>query len=487
MSTAQINIAESHAAGRPSLVAHMVRIAFSTSVQHWMFWLWVFFCGLMGMMTIDNPSKGTLWMWPFLALYTGGLVPILFVEHLVWDRALLVPHYRQVHLAAMAIAAVTMAGLITAWMAICCRNSIWPMSGVALLAFALGGWSIGRRLAVVVFVSGITLALVSSQAWPVSLLYRFMHLPAGNLGSGLIGCLLLARLARWFWRLDEDQNGYDACRHVAMHSRLVLRMPRRHSWSQPGLARGAGQSPLWGPTALAYRAQDRLLEAGLRYGPRLPGWSVLRWELAWPGLLLATSTGLVGLWCACLSVGLVNWSWAGWEGFRPILEPGVIGSGAVFLIVLVLLPHLERRSLVGFESLRPVARGRLLRQWGAAVMWRMIAAGLILGGLIDILRRLNHDRPNALESLVWCFYLVAGVSAYSASLLLLRTVGTEVLQAVVAFFGSMLYYLSFAMLAVVFEYFGGLWLITAAAWAIALASVVILCIAYRRWLSADLD
>ena len=451
-----------------------------------MFWLWVFFCGLMTLMTVDNPSEGTLWMWPFLALYTGGLVPILFVEHLVWDRARLVPRYRQVHLAAMAIAAATLLGLITAWSAMCCRNSIWPMSGVALLAFALGGWSIGRRLAVVVFVSGITLALLAS-AWPFRVLYLLVHSPAGVLGLGLTGCLLLARLARWFWRLDEDQPGYDACRHVATHSRLVLRMPRRHSWSQPGLARGAGQSPLWGPMALAYRAQDWLLETGLRYGRSLPGWSVLRWELAWPDLLLGASTGLAGLWCACLSVGLVLGSWAGWEGFRPILHAGVIGSGAVFLLVLVLLPHLERRALVGFESLRPVARDELLRQWGAAVLWRMIACGLILGGLIDIYRLLTYSRSSALDSLVWSFYLIAVVSAYSALLLLLRTVGTEVLQGVVAFFGSILYFWSFAMLAVVLTLSDRLQPIADAAAAIIGASIVILYIAYRRWLFADLD
>jgi hypothetical protein len=296
----------------------------------------------------------------------------------------------------------------------------------------------------------------------------------------------LSRLARWFWRLDEDSAGYEDCRQAATHARFVLRKPRRHSWAQPGGAAGSGKSLLGWSTALAYRAQDWRLEAALRFGRFWPGWSVRRWELAWPDVILVWA-GLLAVWSAMLPVSLIAWRVGGSESAWLILRGAVLASGALVQIAVTVLPHLERRWLLGFESLRPVTRRRLLGQWGAALLWRMLAGGLSLGALFCILFLLNGHRVGVVAGLVWGFYLLAVLATYAALLIWLRTSGGEVLQGVVAVGGSIFYYWALGSLSAVLTLSESLLLVAAAATVLAAASVWILRSAYHRWLVIDLD
>ncbi len=116
MSSAQINVARSIHPERPSLIARAAGIALTSCLWHWMFWIWVGVLCYVGLITASLSQPAAVharWAWPFLALYTGALVPSFFVGHLASHRAHLVPHYRRVHVWAMAICGLGMFGLLT--------------------------------------------------------------------------------------------------------------------------------------------------------------------------------------------------------------------------------------------------------------------------------------------------------------------------------------------------------------------------------------
>ncbi len=161
--------------------------------------------------------------------------------------------------------------------------SLWPATGAAVLAFAVGSWAVGQRLIAIV-VTGAVLLLAFAGGDTAQAFFVFAETPAANWDAALAGCLLWVGLQRWMWTLDEDQAGYESCRYVAAQSRLVVRLPRRPCWAQPGLPEGAGLRRSRLLSGFAFGLQDRLLEAGVQRWRGKIGWQVLRWELAWPDL-----------------------------------------------------------------------------------------------------------------------------------------------------------------------------------------------------------
>ena len=337
MSTAEINVPRSHLAERHPLVAHAARIALGNCLD-WLFWGWMIALGTISAILLRQKPEHAVAVWLVCAFLTGLVAPVHFVEHFVSPRAPLTPRYRQVHLAALAIYAVGMFGLLWVWIACWSTIDTLPIVGAALLAFSLGCWGLARRALVVAFyllvcllainLSGVgfplrplfffltpdgmlilalavacwrlgrrmlivTLLIVTAWSlvrlgkWPNALV--FFAGPLGQHLSLVLSGLVLWRFGTWLARLDEDNPAYETLSRVSAHARFIVQAPRRKSWAGPEVTEVAGSITVPGLSGIVYRLQDGLLATGLRSLPGRIGWGVLRWELAWPGLVFLRS------------------------------------------------------------------------------------------------------------------------------------------------------------------------------------------------------
>ena len=187
-----------------------------------------------------------------------------------------------------------------------------------------------------------------------------------------------------------------------------------------------------------------------------------------------------------LPIMLGMWAIAGWQAVLPLCTYALAASWTLVQLGLVLVVDLERRSLRGFESLRPVSRERLVRQWAVGVLWRL-AAGLALGGVCLVVAwAINLIWPGVRELSLVCL-LTAALLAHTAIVVLLRTYGSDLFQGIAGLVVT-------ALLVVVVVSTRGATMHALPTWAIflfaavvAAASVAIFRIAYRRWLAIDLD
>ncbi len=156
-------------------------------------------------------------------------------------------------------------------------------------------------------------------------------------------------------------------------------------------------------------------------------------------------------------------------------------------LAVILIPVLERRTMVAYESLRPIARSRLLRQWGLGMLSRQ-TAGLLLSALFWMPAWLIAHRGQSIASFfVWGSFLVAARLLHSALMILLRTIGSEVFQGVVGIVGSLVYLMGMSVFAGLLAEFAIPSIVVATAAVLAAAGMALLRLGYRRWLVADLE
>jgi hypothetical protein len=497
VSTAEINIAKAKPARRASLGGHAARAALSGCGRSWFFWMWVVMVGLFGAATVSSHQPVARWVWPILSFYAGSFLPLMLVEHIASHRADLVPRFRQVHIVAQVLCSLGIFGLLTAWLAWWSQISLWPVTGVAVFALALGHWNlrggwaaIGTNLIIPVALCFVGIVPLVFYPANVNQLFRrleYIETVTANVKLGLLGALLLFLNIDWLWRLDEDNPAYERCRRIAAAAHFTVRSPRRQSWMQPGIVDGVGSLRLSRWLMPVVRLQDWLLETSLSCAGRSGGWKLLHWEVAWPGFLLTVT----GYWTAVLAIELTLWTRHGLRGSEFGLALLVVFG---FLAQLIIFVRIEQRPLLIVESIRPLNRERLLRRWGTGVLLPLLGA-VIVGIVISLLAFLTWPvgelparRLSPSFALAWCGLWIASLFAQTALLLLLRTFGSAVLDVIGFLVGTGFYgigvMLPFAMGTTLTP---GPWPTLVAASVVVAAGFAMLWFAYRRWLVTDLD
>jgi hypothetical protein len=318
----------------------------------------------------------------------------------------------------------------------------------------------------------------SAETWP------------GAVCCAVAGGLLLSGFVRWLVQYDEDYPCHAQWRTAMALWRSSL------GGLVPGRARQAA-FPLQEGGFL--RWQDWWFERGLRRGPRGWAWTVRRWSLGalpiGPEILLLVMIAGTLLGDLLFRLFLPNlWPKSNGGGTRALI---IIWIGGLFLVRLI---SFQRRPTLAVESLRPVTRTNWVLQSGAALAPRLagVIAILAICTVVGVGPPDNGppDDASLPASLAWslaCWLLSTSALVAAVGLIAwLRTVGPlalEIVAAVVGFYACLFPAMIPTAPAAIRADFGAnlVGLLAALALGLLIAGAALFRLAYRRWLTADLE
>jgi hypothetical protein len=321
-------------------------------------------------------------VWAADGFFIGAVIGLHVAGRLSDYRIRLIPHYREVHLAALATMLLAALAALIGWTQWRLDGPQAGSVGMIVLAMVAGCW-VARFLWLGMVAAPIVIGVMFHPGGQMAIegSWAFLDSPVVNLLLLLLAAVLLARFAVWLWNLTEEESLRLPPVGRAGFRGFECAIPKEEQ--RQLLQSRTGLWPWFNELACGW--QDRRLEKELARRSSWPAWNLRRWMLVWPmvpiffqlvfAVVVMTSTSYL------ISPHLPHPS-----------DPGAIlrqAFGPLTGVMLMLMfgggmALRARRTFSGVEFLRPVTRQQFFKEWGTCLLCSWFAMLPLMIGLIAV-------------------------------------------------------------------------------------------------------